>query len=532
MIVGFALIALAGYPGCNGKSGVSTAGPGPSWYVDRDASGSNSGASWADAWKSFAAIRWGSGGVSPGDTIYISGGTASKTYNETLIVGGGGAKGRPVTIKAGQDPGHNGIVIIDGQFTSSRAILNEGNSHIVVDGEYNGTRHLDIRNHNEQFIRMVGVSGCSVRYVSLHESAPTACSYGILMSGANNEVAYSHIYNLSNMAIVFGQDLSMPFTGYGSAGSIHHNYTTNITNDHIQMNEGVDVYNNVFDQYRDSSVITGCAGEYTDIIHTSSGTHRIYNNKFIIRRVENGGNGMIFIEVFGAIGGGTYPSHRSNIRIYNNEFFHTDPNYSGDRNVQGVILKWYDSTPDAYGYTNIWDNVSICNNTFVDHPYVPLLTNNFPDGMRPRRWEIKNNVFVNSQTRGGSGGSAIYMENGNYTASDVVIDGNVFAAGAAGGTAISFLGTRYATPGAYNSAYGRDNRGCMPSFVSYTPGVYSGRNLGLQTSDVCAADRGFTLGLFDTDMDGVARPQGSAWDIGAHEAIPLPSSLPSKVPLP
>ena len=70
------------------------------------------------------------------------------------------------------------------------------------------------------------------------------------------------------------------------------------------MNEGVDVYNNVFDQYRDSSVITGCAGEYTDIIHTSSGTHRIYNNKFIIRRVENGGNGMIFIEVFGAIGGG------------------------------------------------------------------------------------------------------------------------------------------------------------------------------------------------------------------------------------
>src|SRR2546427_5122836 len=66
------------------------------WYVDKTATGLNNGASWADAWKTFASIRWSL--IQPGDTIYISGGGASKTFTESLTVGKSGNDANPITI--------------------------------------------------------------------------------------------------------------------------------------------------------------------------------------------------------------------------------------------------------------------------------------------------------------------------------------------------------------------------------------------------------------------------------------------------
>jgi Ca2+-binding RTX toxin-like protein len=107
------------------------------FYVDNAVSGSGNGTSWSSAWKSFSNISWSS--IKPGDTVYISGGSSSQTYQETLAVGASGSSGSLITITAGVDPGHNGTVIIDGQNTRANGVV--VNSHNYVDVE-----HLSIRN--------------------------------------------------------------------------------------------------------------------------------------------------------------------------------------------------------------------------------------------------------------------------------------------------------------------------------------------------------------------------------------------------
>ena len=87
------------------------------YYVDKNANGSNNGTSWSNAWESFAAIVWGS--LDPGDFLYISGGSDSTIYYETLKVPAiQGTAANPITIIAGKyapsSAGHSGRVIIDG----------------------------------------------------------------------------------------------------------------------------------------------------------------------------------------------------------------------------------------------------------------------------------------------------------------------------------------------------------------------------------------------------------------------------------
>ena len=118
------------------------------WYVDPLAAGSNSGASWTNAWPSFSTINWGS--INPGDTIYLSGGVTSQQYNAQLTVSKSGSSGGRITISVGQDAGHNGTVIIDGgAIGGSRDGINFRNyNYLNFEGNYGGKRHLLIQNTN------------------------------------------------------------------------------------------------------------------------------------------------------------------------------------------------------------------------------------------------------------------------------------------------------------------------------------------------------------------------------------------------
>ena len=99
---------------------------GTNHYVAKNAGGSNDGSSWSNAWESFSVINWSV--VQPGDVIYISGGSDSTVYTETMTIGKNGTSTNKIIITKGIDAGHNGKVVIYGVSNG----FNISNSYISI----------------------------------------------------------------------------------------------------------------------------------------------------------------------------------------------------------------------------------------------------------------------------------------------------------------------------------------------------------------------------------------------------------------
>lgn len=140
------------------------------YYVDKNASGRNNGISWAHAWQSFADINWNM--IHPGDTIYISGGTDSTIYYETLAPKCRGTEQNRITIIAGKyapnPTGHSGRVIIDGQ--------SETRHESILFDDYSGTSPAYVT--VKGFECRQGTAGVNFNI----DSAPGVCKGNILDS--------------------------------------------------------------------------------------------------------------------------------------------------------------------------------------------------------------------------------------------------------------------------------------------------------------------------------------------------------------
>lgn len=147
------------------------------WYVDNTATGANNGTSWVNAWTSLDAIT---SLVSPGDTVYISGGPSSQTYSGTSNwQPPGGTSANPVTYSTGQDASHNGVVVIDGGGAADFVADNGALHWITFTGNVNGNRNLTIQNYGTAIYATGadGATGITVSYCNVY--TPCNLFYGV-----------------------------------------------------------------------------------------------------------------------------------------------------------------------------------------------------------------------------------------------------------------------------------------------------------------------------------------------------------------
>ena len=431
-------------------------------YVDSAAAGGGNGQSWATAWNAFSQIT----GVGPGDTVYVSGGTTTKTYNlgSGWSIPAGTAANRFV-LSIGQEAGHNGVAIVTGTVSGQFELINNNVDYWTIDGRVAGAGyHFRISSLNWFYnphdaatrtgLRFYGIEFQNGSRLYLRRCTQVEIAYCLFTEwdqGSSGSEA-PHIFGPGDEGD--GADIQ---DGFG-VNSIHHNvmrqlYTRTVHtdgsngNDYIKEPQSCDIYNNSFI----GVLVTPTqfiGADHQDMIQTAGGDEdlRIYNNYF-----ENSSNYMVYLENFG-----------NNAHIYNNVFNQSDPNLA---NTQAI------ATGSQSGTVN-YNNHKYFNNTFRGLTGSgsitfggPNTTNNSTDCY------IQNNLMFNS--------AGILVRG---TQPNTIVTNN-------------FTGA--------TSAY----------FVNQATG-----NFRLTASATGAINQGISTvpsTIFTTDADGNTRT--GTWDIGAYE---------------
>ena len=189
----------------------------------------NNGTSWTNAWKSFSVINWSL--IQPGDVIYISGGSDSTVYYETLYPNCKGTAANWVTITTGKyspsPSGHSGKVIIDGSNqTLEGIVLSNGGSrkpsYLKIKGftiqnvTYGMYANFDeahdclmfdsltILNHGERAFEMVTLLAYNVDSIFIQNCKTVSDTYyngesdGIYLTGTTHNFIHNNYIRVPN----------------------------------------------------------------------------------------------------------------------------------------------------------------------------------------------------------------------------------------------------------------------------------------------------------------------------------------------
>jgi ribosomal protein L24 len=458
------------------------------WYVDKEASGLDNGTSWADAWKAFSDISWST--IEPGDTIYISGGDISKTYNERLkIQASGSSDSDRVTIMTGQDAGHNGTVIITPPEWDGINISDQ--SYVTVSGQVGTEQKMRVTGGLSSGIGIEGASShIQLLYLELDNNGAGDPNSGIEIwiniASIGIEIGYSYIHDNYQDGIHWGE--SVRGSGYGN-NFVHHNIITNTHDDGIEIGaSSVDFYNNVM-----GNNIAPERG-HPDGIQAYGWYYRIYNNYFHGFK-DQAGNAVIYIEPDDGDPGFSPFGH---VQIFNN-LFYEDGNGIWANGAICIAI-----SGDTFQTVS---DIKILNNTIVGHSLALLLafTGVNLGGSGVSDYYVENNIIYNGDILYDIGDMPVdFISYGNYgDSASVIIDYNDF----------------------YNTGY---NGGAN------LHGITSDPELDLNQrpqagSPIINTGYGWAS-LFTTDKDGVVRPQGLAWDIGAYEYVGAADVVPPSAP--
>lgn len=515
-----------------------------SWYVDNAATGSNAGTSWANAWTAWSNVVWAS--VSPGDTVYISGGTTSKVYREVTLDETGvnyvnvwcnkaGTAGNTIRITPGTDSGHNGKVVIDAQHdVRIRYGVRAGHNYTWFDGGpntnfviINGTNLQGYATWNPKEGAIAFYGGGTSNWVS-----------GVLISNWNSGINMSD--GLWHRIFSNRLERIVCEAGIGDASSaqtswmnvhIHDNYVETCTDstkvngaDGIKPTRGSTVERNtlvhriptdlVFPaeyQHADAFQTTGC-GNWTRWLNNR--VWGFYNTIFEFGVDRNSSNMVVFGNVV---------------------------SYLYDTNLVGASHSIAEHSWDGAPLSNSFLNILVANNTFVDlgkwgvewakqglaNSVFPTVTN----------YQMLNNAFANI---GGSGPAAPAINFGSYTnynyrnaADEIRISHNLFYAGPTGSTevVVAYQGT-----GEYDFTGAGVNITNSPGFVSWVgyerePDLRPAYNSVMVDAGTNLTGLLLTFGITNAvDVNGTAWPADGAWNVGAYASEGSASASASPSP--
>jgi hypothetical protein len=465
---------------------------GASWYVDNAATGTGAGTSWANAWTGFGSVRWGTGGVVAGDTLYISGGSSSKTYTQNLNVGAGGQAGNPLYIRVGQDAGHNGRVIF-----SNASINCSSYQYLYVSGKYQSSTNLyfnDLTAGGEYGTAIGGSGGGHVIEYFIVNNAMSGVAFGNALTvpttirncalykiGGKCGLSLRGELALSQWDKYLIQNCYVQGISSGAAGP-----------DLIHITAGGTVANSYFTYIAGTPV----TGEHPDMIQVMAAKYvKVSNNVF-----DSPTDSCVDVDFWFAGSDRTL----TNMYVFNNVVKAT----TGTKGWQG--FRFYHSSGTTIDRIQ---GLKIFNNTMTDMQNRTIAVFLTGGSTAISGCEIRNNILVNT--------TGISIEAGTgYSAADWNVDYNVISAGASGSSSCVVDGAPY-VQGHGSTA--------MPAFIRYTPNA-QGNDLRLSQSDVVARGAGANLSSYtQADIDGTIRSASGAWDIGAFTSSPSALRPPSNL---
>ncbi len=428
--------------------------------------GNNNGSSWTNAWRSFANINW----------AMLQ--TEVATQPVYLYIKKGSTSTTALTVGASGSSDTNRIFItVDPTDTGGNPILS------------NTDRGVDLRGRKYTTVSHLEITGTSTvnNAVNLDSSSGYNTFDNLAIHDVNTNAFYINGANVNDIIITNGRIFNIgsrgsytydAIAGGGSNQIIRGNIIYNICEDAIETGgSNLVIDNNEIYSLGWSTAV--CAESHPDALQLGNVTGLIFSNNYIHDLPSQSlyiGDWYVTIDIL----------------IYNNVFHHIP---SGS----GII-----AIAKGSGYCKIYNNI------FYDNTGDGL---NIGTGFTTI--DIKNNIFYQTNTAGIT------------TSGTVTSDYNDLY------QSINLNGTSYTSLAAWQAALG----GCpgsdndCNSVWEVDPVIVSleSKNFHLTASTPSTIkDAGIYLSeTFTTDKDGISRPQGSAWDIGAYEYV---GSTPDTVP--
>lgn len=356
-------------------------------------------------------------------------------------------------------------------FTGGTVWLGSSAIHdVTINGNVNGANHISVQNYSNYIWQpSAAVSSIKLKYIDF----PGMVGGFYMANGTCSNLEWDHCMLEKTGTSNMHDNIWFAMDGSGFDSFLIHHCAIYIPVKSTDSGLGDDMLQwgsgvSFYNNYVKAVFGTYTYTQHADMFQISGNYFKIYNNYF-----EDVGESIVYIDPYSA------PTNIHDVYFYNNVLA-----WSHAKSASGYP-RGLDFQPENNGVGSTFTNVIVANNTFVDWNGALFLIR-YNNAASYTNCYVKNNIFKN--------GSGLALDPGVVESNDTT--GNV-------------------------------------QFIRYAQYAVSTNDLRLSGSDTVAKDKGAALSsTFAVDKDGVSRPQGSAWDIGAYEFItggaiakPMPPTL-------